>query len=174
MYFDIFHTVLGQRREIKPDLLEFLLQKAKGKRREEERMFISKVHINIISSTGKFCLHYCTKNKLTVPYTSAEYLFFSERKIKANIKNIHPKMQHKDSFCWDVKYIYFERHKEWFLIIPKKSWFIFSEMETFLPRNDHNNKPRFLSPSLLPSPLSFSWKYSDHLAVPMSDHSILI
>lgn len=35
MFFDIFHTALGQRREIKPDLLEFLLQKAKGKRREE-------------------------------------------------------------------------------------------------------------------------------------------
>lgn len=33
MFFDIFHTVLGQRREIKPDLLEFLLQKVKGEKR---------------------------------------------------------------------------------------------------------------------------------------------
>lgn len=57
MFIDIFHTVLGQRREIKPDLLEFLLQKTKGKRREEEIMLISNVCINVISSTGKFCLH---------------------------------------------------------------------------------------------------------------------
>lgn len=57
MFFDIFHTVLGQTREIKPDLLECLLQKAKGKRREEEITLISNVHINVISSTGKFCLH---------------------------------------------------------------------------------------------------------------------
>lgn len=57
MYFDIFHIVLGQGREIKQDLLEFLLQKAKGKRREEEIMLIPKVHNNVISSTGKFCLH---------------------------------------------------------------------------------------------------------------------
>lgn len=57
MFFDIFHTVLGKRSEIKPDLLECLLQKVKGKRREEEIMLISNVHINVISSTGKFCLH---------------------------------------------------------------------------------------------------------------------
>lgn len=51
------------------------------------------------------------------------------------------------------------------------------EMETFLPKNDQNSKPRFFSVSSCPPPplpLSFSWEGSDLLAVPMSDHSILI
>lgn len=90
-------------------------------------------------------------------------------------KNTHPKMPCKASFCGDLKYVYCERNngvipyysKEKLSYLPWK-WKLSSQKITKIA-----NQVFSLSPPRTP-PLSFSWKGLDHLAVPMSDHSILI